>query len=171
MSITLRPIKLEDGSLIVKWRNTPAVLAHCLNQNPITLESNEKFFYSNIETGKYLQFIVELEDKTRNIFNEPIATCYLKDIDKTNKRCELCIFTSDNQEWNTESQTEAIKILLDKAFAELGMHKVYSYIFYKFMDEAALLRNAGFEIEAVLKNEALGNEGSFDDVIRFCMIR
>lgn len=171
MNIKLRPIKLEDGPLIVKWRNTPSVLAHCLNQRPITVESNEIFFHNNVETGNYLQYVVEVEDNELKNITYPIATCYLKDIDRTNKRCELCIFTSDNQEWNTESQTEAIKILLDKAFNELGMHKVYSYIFYKFMDEADLLRNAGFEIEAVLKNEALGNEGNFDDVIRFCMIR
>lgn len=171
MNIKLRPVKLEDGPLIVKWRNTPSVLAHCLNQQPITVVTNEVFFRNKVETGYYLQYIVEVEDNESNNSSYPIATCYLKDIDRTNKRCELCIFTSDNQDWNTESQTEAIKILLDKAFNELGMHKVYSYIFYKFMDEADLLRNAGFEIEAVLKNEALGNEGNFDDVIRFCMIK
>ena len=171
MKINLRPVKLEDGSYIVKWRNTPSVLAHCLNQVPISLESNEFFYHSNIETGNYLQFIVEAEDKESSNNVCPIATCYLKDIDRTNKRCELCIFTSDDQAWDTENQTEAVKILLDKAFNELGMHKVYSYIFYKFMDEADLLRKAGFEIEAVLKNEALGSEGKYDDVIRFSITR
>lgn len=63
MKIYLRPVKLEDGPYIVKWRNTPSVLAHCLNQVPISLESNESFYHSNIETGNYLQFIVEVEDK------------------------------------------------------------------------------------------------------------
>ena len=162
---------LEDGHYIVKWRNTPSVSAHCLNRCPITLESNENFFHSKIETGAYLQFIVETINEDNSFKPYPIATCYLKDIDRNNKRCELCIFTSDEQEWNTESQTEAIKLLLDKAFNELEMHKVYSYIFYKFLDEADLLRNAGFEIEAVLKAEALGSEGCYDDVIRFSITR
>ena len=67
MRIYLRPISLEDGSLIVKWRNTPSVSAHCLNQKPITIESNEIFFHKNIETGNYLQFIVERIDGFRNI--------------------------------------------------------------------------------------------------------
>lgn len=171
MSIILRPVKIEDASLIVEWRNTPSVMAHCLNQTPITVESNEAFYHANIETGNYLQYIVELKNDKVDGKSKPIATCYLKDIDRINKRCELCIFTSNDQAWNTENQAEAVKILLDKAFNELSMHKVYSYIFYKFLDEADLLRKAGFEIEAVLKNEALGNEGNYDDVIRFCIMR
>ena len=44
MHIYLRPITLEDGPNIVKWRNAPSVRAHCLNQKPITIESNEAFF-------------------------------------------------------------------------------------------------------------------------------
>ncbi len=171
MRIFLRPITLNDASCIVKWRNTPSVRSHCLNQTPITLESNESFFHKCIETGLYQQFIVERVDEDYGVASYPIATVYLKDIDKTNKRCELCIFTSDDQEWNTESQTIAIRLLLEKAFKELGMHKVYSYVFYKFLDEAELLRKAGFEIEAVLKSEALSSEGSYEDVIRFSTIR
>ena len=171
MRIYLRPVNLEDGALIVKWRNTPSVSAHCLNQKPITIESNEKFFHKYVESGNYLQFIVERIDEDFGIASYPIATCYLKDIDRTNKRCELCLFTSDDQEWNTESQAIALKQLIDKAINELGMHKVYSYVFYKFLDESDLLRRAGFEIEAVYKNEALSNEGKFEDVIRFSYIK
>ena len=171
MKIRLRPVTIEDGPYIVKWRNTPSVSAHCLNQRPITIESNEAFFHANIETGHYLQYIVELNDCEQDDSGKPIATCYLKDIDRTNKRCELCIFTSDEQSWNTENQADALKILLDKAFAELGMHKVYSYVFYKFLDEAELLRNAGFEIEAVLRSEALGAGSKYDDVIRFSIVK
>ena len=168
MQINLRPVTLEDGKLIVKWRNSEHVSKHCLNKNPITLESNAEFYKKNILTKNYLQFIVE--KITDGILSYPIGTVYLKDIDKTNKRCELCIFTSDDEEWNTEFQEIAVKILLNKAFSELGMHKVYSYAFYKFLDEATLLKNVGFSIEAVLKNEAVDENGKYDDIIRFSLI-
>lgn len=167
MRIYLRPITLEDGQIIVKWRNTPSVRAHCLNQKPITIESNEAFFHANIDTGLYQQFIVERIDEDFGLSSYPIATVYLKDIDRNNKRCELCIFTSDDQEWNTESQSIAVKILLKKAFDELGMHKVYSYAFYKFINEASLLRRAGFTTEAILKEEAVNEEGEYEDIVRF----
>ena len=171
MKIYLRPVTLDDGHNIVKWRNTPLVAAHCLNQKPITIESNEEFYHANVETGHYLQFIVERIEEEFSVCSYPIATVYLKDIDRTNKRCELCVFTSDDQEWNTESMTIAVNMLLDKAFNELGMHKVYSYIFYKFLDEADLLKKAGFKSEAILKDEVIDSEGDYQDIVRFSLMR
>ena len=56
-------------------------------------------------------------------------------MDYDNKRCELCIFTSSDREWDSTSQSEAIKMLVEKAFNEYGMHKVYSYVFTKFPEE------------------------------------
>ena len=95
---------------------------------------------------------------------------YLKDIDRVNRRCELCIFTSDDEEWNTESQAIAIKMLLKKAFEELYIHKVYSYVFYKYLDEAELLKRAGFTTEAILKAEDVDENGNFEDVVRFSIV-
>ena len=166
MKIYLRPVTEEDGNLIVRWRNTPSVARHCFNRNEITVASNKKFFHEFVETGIYKQYIVERIEEESGVVTYPIASVYLKDIDKTNKRCELCVFTSDSEEWNTESQSIAIRQLLKIAFGELGMHKVYSYVFTQYKDERDLLENSGFELEAVLKNEALGVNGTYDDAYR-----
>lgn len=167
MKIYLRPITTNDTKLIVKWRNNARVSAHCLNRTPVTEESHLEFFEKNIMTGCYQQYIVERIEEDFGTVSYPIATVYLKDIDRFNHRCELCIFTSDDQEWNTESQSIAVKMLLEKAFHELGIHKVYSYVFDKFIDEAELLKSAGFTMEAILKREALDTEGNYEDIIRF----
>ena len=50
------------------------------------------------------------------------------------------------------------------------MPKVYSYVFYKYIDEADLLKKAGFTTEAILKNEAVDENGKFDDIVRFSII-
>ena len=101
----------------------------------------------------------------------PIATVYLKDMDIENKRCELCIFTSDDVEWGAEGQSIAVRMLLEKAFGEYGMHKVYSYVFSKYPEELDLLKKAGFHEEAMLKGEAIGEAGVYEDVIRVCIIK
>lgn len=170
MRIVLRPITLNDGKHIVKWRNDESVKAHCMTKQKVTLESNEEFFHANIETGKYKQFMVERIDEDFGVAAYPIATVYLKDMDYENKRCELCIFTSNDEEWMSESQTIAIKMLVDKAFNEFGMHKIYSYVFYKYTQEVELLKSAGFVLESVLKKEALNECGEYEDVIRLCII-
>lgn len=170
MQIYLRPITKDDTDVIVKWRNSPKVSSHCLNKKPITRESHLDFFDKNIVPGYYQQYIVERVDENFGTFSYPIATVYLKDIDRVNRRCELCIFTSDDEEWNTESQAIAIKQLLKKAFEELYIHKVYSYVFYKYLDEAELLKRAGFTTEAILKAEAVDENGNFEDVVRFSIV-
>ena len=171
MQIFLRPIEEKDGPSIVRWRNDSKVLSHCLDKTRITEESNLAFFKANVLTGKYKQFIVECLDEVTGVCTYPIASVYLKDMDYSNKRCELCIFTSSDVEWKPEGQTIAIEQLTRKAFDEYGMHKVYSYVFKKNPDELELLKNAGFEVEAELKEEAYNEEGHFEDIIRVSIIR
>ncbi len=169
MRIFLRPVTEKDGANIVKWRNSDKVKNHCMTKAPITEESNLKFFRDNIATGKYKQFIVERIEEETGLVSYPIATVYLKDLDYENQRCELCIFSSDDVEWNAEGQSIAIKMLLEKAFGEYGMHKVYSYVFYKFNDEVALLKAAGFSVEAALKEEARNEKGEYEDLLRMAI--
>lgn len=169
MKIFLRPITERDGVNIVKWRNSEKVKNHCMTKTPITEESNRKFYYEYVLTGKYKQFIVERIEEETGLASYPISTVYLKDIDNENKRCELCIFTSNDVEWDAEGQSLAIKMLLDKAFNEYGMHKVYSYVFKKYSTEIELLKSAGFRIEVILNEEAYC-EGKFEDLVRMCII-
>lgn len=171
MQIFLRPISESDGPNIVRWRNDPDVLSHCLDKTHITEESNLAFYKANIETGKYKQFIVECVESYSGVCTYPIATVYLKDMDYGNKRCELCIFTSSDVEWNPEGQTIAIEMLTEKAFNEYGMHKVYSYVFCKFPNEIELLKNAGYFVEATLSKEAINENGEHEDMVRLCCFK
>lgn len=170
MKISLRPVTLKDGALLVKWRNDPSVISHCLSRTNITEESNRQFYEDNILTGKYKQFIVERVEDNFPV-SYPIATVYLKDMDYTNKRCELCIFTSTDTEWTPDIQSQAIRMLVDKAFNEYGMHKVYSYVFYKYSGEVEFLKNAGFSSEAILVEEALNSDGKYEDIVRLSVVK
>lgn len=171
MRIYLRPITLEDGPFIVKWRNSPKVSNHVFDRTPLTIESNQKFYEDNILTGRYKQFIVERIDEEFGVASYPIATAYLKGMDPINKRCQLCIFTSDDQEWNTDSQSIAVEMLLEKAFTEYGMNKIFSYVFAQNIDEIDLLKKAGFTEEALLKKEALNMDNEYVDIVRMCIFK
>lgn len=169
MRIYLRPINEQDSANIVKWRNSDEVRNHCMSKGLITEESHLAFYKTNVLTGKYKQFIVERVDEEFGLASYPIATVYLKDIDNENKRCELCLFTSNDVEWGADGQKIAITMMLDKAFNDYGMHKVYSYVFPKYADEVNLLLSAGFAIEAVLKEESF-TENIWEDVVRLAVI-
>ncbi|MBR5385329.1 MAG: N-acetyltransferase [Bacteroidales bacterium] len=163
--VYLRPIVEQDTDLIVGWRNSDYVRAHSLSKKLITPESHLKHFREHVQTGHYRQFIVERSIMS-GVVVYPIATVYLKDVDMENKRCELCVFTSADQEWIEACQVEGIRLLIKKAFDELGMHKVYTYVFCKFPEEVKLLEKAGLQIEARLNNEARELDGSYSDIFR-----
>ena len=150
MNIYLRALNEKDVSNIVKWRNFEKVLKGCMTKTPISEESHMKYYNDIVLTGKNIQFIVERVEEETGLVSYPIATIYLKDVDRENKRCELCVFTSSDIEWGVESQLLAIKMILDKAFGEYGMHKVYSRVFYN--EGIELLKQAGFTLESVLKS-------------------
>jgi len=171
MKVYLRPISINDTQQLILWRNSEKVREHCFSKKKITEESHKKYYEDFIVSGRNKQFIVERVDEEFGQASYPIATVYLKDIDVENRRCELCVFTSNDEEWIEESQILAIKMLLDKAFCEYNMHKVYSYVFKRFPGEIQLLLNSGFEIEAEFKKEAVNYSGQYEDVLRMCVLR
>lgn len=166
MRIFLRPITENDAAHIVKWRNSGKVLKHCMTRTPITLESHMQYYRDKVLTGKNIQFIVERVEEELGLAAYPIATIYLKDVDRENHRCELCVFTSSDIEWEMEGQVLATKMLIEKAFNEYGMHKVYSRVFYN--EGIEILKAAGFSLESVLKEEVF-MDGKYQDIYRLCI--
>ena len=160
MKIHLRPVELKDGRTIVNWRNDPFVRQHCRTNTPITEESNEEFFRNFVETGKYKQYMVERIDEEYGVFSYAIATIYLKDIDYDTKSAELCLFTSNDREWNTESQSMAIKRILEIAFNELKLQTINSYTFAKFIQDSEVLKPFGFVRDS---------NSNQDDLIKFSL--
>ena len=163
MRVFLRPITENDAPHIVKWRNSDKVQKHCMTRTPITLESHMQYYRDKVLTGKNIQFIVERVEEELGLAAYPIATIYLKDVDRENHRCELCVFTSSDIEWEMEGQVMATKMLLEKAFNEYGMHKVYSRVFYN--EGIEMLKAAGFTLESVLKSEVM-IDGEYHDIYR-----
>lgn len=148
MKIHLRPVELKDGRTIVNWRNDPLVREHCRNHKPITEAGNEDFFHNYVETGKYKQYMVERLDEDFGVFSYSIATIYLKDIDYNSKSAELCLFTSNDREWNTESQTMAINRILEIAFDELKLQTINSFVYSNFLNDADILKSFGFVLDS-----------------------
>ena len=113
MRIFIRPITESDTANIVKWRNSEKVHKHCMSKIPVTMESHMQYYRNKVLTGKNIQFIVERIEEELGLAAYPIATIYLKDVDNENHRCELCVFTSCDVEWETEGQILATKMILE----------------------------------------------------------
>ena len=170
MHIYLREINPKDSEYIVKWRNHPQVLRHCMDNTLITVESQLLFYNANILTHKFLQFMVEKMDETYGTFSYPIASVYLKNLDKENGKCELGMIPSDDSEWDDAAKMEAIRQLTLRAFHEFRFHKVYAYVFADCEDEVRLMKSVGFEREGYFREDVRGKDGAYRDVVRMCRI-
>lgn len=154
MLIKLREVTIADGENIAKWRNSLNVLRHCIDKTVVSEESNRKFYDEMIATGKYKQYIVErVDEEFGGLFAYQIGTIYFKDIDEANHKCELGMFPGDDQEWNSESQKLAVAQMLQKAYYDLSLHKVYAYVYTDCIEEIKLLEECGFTIEGTFVDE------------------
>lgn len=171
MNIFLKPVAESDSQYIVKWRNNDKVRERCFSKSLIDINQQIEFYKNKVLTGLYKQYIVQCADPICGAAVYPIGVVYLKDLDIENKRCELCVFNNYDADWTSEEQSKAVRMLVEKAFEEFGMHKVYSYAFCKFTDEIRILKEAGFTEEVVLHNEVLENDGTTLDVVRMCVIK
>ena len=170
MEVWLREITPEDGKNIISWRNSLKVISHCMDKTLITEETNKQFFNDKITSGEVKQFIVEKsDDGYEGIASYPIGTMYFKDIDNVNAKCELGVFPGDKDDWNSECQRIAVFKMLDKAFLELHLNKVYVYVFDDCIDEVEMMKLCGFKIEGHFISEILDGE-IFRSVIRLAVI-
>ncbi|MCI9135012.1 MAG: GNAT family N-acetyltransferase [Lachnospiraceae bacterium] len=170
MDVFLREITQQDSKYIVKWRNSAKVINHCIDKTPTSEETYNTFFTEKIRTGKYIQYMVEKSNNDFPFVSYSIATVYLKDLDETNRKCELGMYASDDEEWDEECKNLAVKKLIEKAFTEFNFHKIYSYVFADCLDELALLEKVGMCREAYLKGEIRENEITYRDIIRLGII-
>lgn len=173
MKVTLREVKTEDGANIAKWRNSVKVLNHCIDKTVISEESNKKFFEDMVQTGKYVQYIVErFDEEFGGVYAYQIGTTYFKDIDNENHKCELGMFPSDDEEWNSEGQELAVKEMVKRAFSEMKMHKLYAYVYSDCHEEITLLEKCGFAEECEFLHEIYDiNNNSYRNVKRLSIFR
>lgn len=166
MEIQLRGINIQDGSIIMRWRNDTRNLNNCIDRSIITEKSFDEYFENQIKCGKSIQYMVDRYDSEMPYYCYSIGSLFIRNMDRINNRCELGILPSTDFEWNEEGKIIAVKLAVEKCFSEFKMHKVYLHSFADVEDEIAMFKNCGFSEEAILKKEILDKNGEYRDLLR-----
>lgn len=168
-NIYLRPLTINDTEYIISWRNSPEIIQRLFNQEKLTREMHLKFYKENVETGKYVQYIIERIDAS-NICSYPVGTAFFKNIDLWNQKCEYGVFTKDLDEWKSEFGYIPTRLMIKKAFEEMNMNKVYVYVFSDNEEEINVYTKCGFKIEGELKQEIRAN-AEYKDVYYMAVLK
>lgn len=148
------PIRMEDRYDIKKWRNEQ--MYHLRQQRPLT-KNDQDIYFDNV--------ISKLFDQEKP---EQILFSYLKDdkcigygglvhINWMDRNAEISFIMDtrlENNHFNFHWQT-FLKLIQEIGFSELKLHKIFTYAFDIRPQIYPILENAGFHLEAELKEHCL----------------
>lgn len=156
--IYIRPITLDDSDDIVRWRNSEGVKKYFIYQDDFTREEHIKWYNTKIQTGEAIQFII-VEKSTE----KSIGSVYLRDIDLIHKKAEYGIFIGEKAAKGKGYGTQAAKLILEYAFQNVKLHRVYLRVYADNERAIASYKNAGFSLEGILKDDVFVR-GEYRDI-------
>ncbi len=155
MSVGIRKFEEKDIPYKVKWIND---------------DNNNKYLHYDLpiredKTLIWFKSIVDREDRadyTITYNNEPAGLIGLLNIDKKNKKAEYYICLGGEEFKGKGIAYEATKLLLEMAYKELDLIKVYLYTEKDNISAQKLFEKIGFEKEGLLKKDLIHNGRNID---------
>ena len=155
--LSIREIRADDTELILGWRNSQFVKKYFIYQKDITKEEHLNWIKRKVQTGQVVQYIIMY-------VGQPIGSVYLQDIDHLHNKAEYGIFIGQSDSCGKGIGTQVAKTVLQYAFGQLGLHRVYLRVLEENERAIHCYENAGFEKEAVLVDDAYIN-GYYRNVV------
>ena len=157
--IYLRLMTAQDTENIVKWRNSDAVRRNFIYQELFTVQGHEAWIENMVNTGKVVQFIIcDLKD------DRPLGSVYIRDIDRKHNKAEYGIFIGEASARGRGVGTAAARLMLTYCFEEEKLHRVYLRAFSHNEQAIRSYEKAGFEKEALLKDDVC-IDGVYYDIV------
>lgn len=153
----LRRMTIEDSPLIVRWRNQDWVREHYIYRETFTLEGQEAYYHSKVETGIVTQFIVCELDSDR-----PVGCTVFNDYED-GVRGEFGMFIGERDALGKGYSYDMIRLSLDYGFHEMGLSEVIGRVFVDNIPSLAGSARAGL-LPAELLPGVVCSDGSVKDM-------
>ena len=163
--IALRPLRQADISLLFEWINDREQVLFSAPYKPVSEDQHQTWFNAIQQRGDTAIFAIQ-ELQTDSL----IGTCQLHSIDPVHRAAELQIRLGDVAARGIGHGTEAVSLLLQFAFRDLNLHRVYLHVFHTNAVAIRAYEKAGFVREGVLR-QAAHIDGQYVDVLVMGMLR
>ena len=164
MDVILREFEERDVPRKVEWINNPANNQFLHYDLPLRVDRTTEWFRRK-DNSKRLDCIIEYN-------GTPVGLIGLLQIDKVNRKAEYYITIGETGFKQKGIATKATKAIIDYAFAELNLHKVYLTVDARNVHAIRLYEKAGFKQEGYFVDD-LFHAGSleFIDRERYAIIK
>jgi diamine N-acetyltransferase len=157
-NIRLRALEPDDVDLLYKWENDPETWKVSNTRVPISkflLASYIKSCDRDFWESKEMRLIIE------NNEGKPIGTLELFDFEPYHMRAGLGILIYEKDDRRKGFAAEALKIIMEYAFNELGIFQLYANIAESNSPSIELFKKMGFETVG-LKKQWLKNPSGWE---------
>ncbi|QAS53451.1 GNAT family N-acetyltransferase [Halobacillus litoralis] len=119
-SIRIRPIMLEDITILNKWKNDHSVFRNLGGGfKPVSIDQQRNWMDNMIDmNGNNKRFIIEIKNGV------PIGMVGLYNINHINRNCEFGIYIGEKEHNGKGYGTSATELMLDFAFNNLNLNKI-----------------------------------------------
>lgn len=160
----LRPLEAEDAEGMLSWMHDASVA--CLFQTDfrsMELTEAQRFIDAANRPSDSLHLAIENEDGSY------LGTISLKNID-TNNMCAEYAISTISAAHGTGVASRATRSILEIAFDELGLHRVYLNVLDVNERAQAFYKKAGFSYEGTAR-EALKIKSEYHSLLWFAMLK
>ncbi|MFJ8089119.1 GNAT family N-acetyltransferase [Lysinibacillus sp. NPDC095746] len=165
--VKLRKMTKEDTELYHKWRNDVEVM-HSTNPSLDVYPMEEtKDFVDHVILGTHAGKSYIMVEKGKE---SPIGIVSLINIDYKNRNAECIIDIGEKEYWGKGYGSEGLKLLLDYAFYEMNLHRVYLKVF-SFNDKAISLYNKIGFIQEGSSRQSLFRDGTWYDIVHMGILQ
>jgi len=148
MDLSIRKFEFKDVSNKVKWINDPHNNKYLHYDLPLKQDKTEQWFKNNEDNKNRYDGVIEVD-------NKPIGIIGLINIDYTKSQAEYYITIGENEYHGKNIAFKASELLLQYAFEEIKLNKVYLYTEQENTGMQKLANRLGMLEEALLLNHSM----------------
>ncbi len=162
--IFLRLMEKEDIPDKVQWVNDPEI-RRMLIMDVISEAGTQIWYSQNALTDNRKEFMICLNENS-----DSIGFTSLKNIDRVNSKAEISMLIGKKDCWGRGYAKSARRIVLDYAFHELGLNKIYTFNWIQNDRIIGLNQKIGFQIDGKLRQDIFF-QGEFRDMVVMSILK
>ncbi len=141
--VGLRAIERADLPVLLEWRNQPKLRQYFREYRELSKEHQVNWYEKMLNDSSNLMFaIIKIDNSTI------IGACGLCYIDWKNRNAEVSIYIGEDLLYVDEKYaTDALGILVEYAFSELCLHRLWVEVFDFDLKKQGLFIKSGFQFE------------------------
>ena len=162
--VKLRAIEREDIPRFVRWLNDREIVGYLARYMPISKAEEERWFEQQLEDESSRVFAIETREGVH------IGNIGLDKMDWKNGHAEMGLFIGEREVWGQGYGTDAILALLDFAFNEMNLHRVYLHVLAFNQRAIRCYEKCGFVLEGT-ERESVFRGGRYHDQLIMGILR